>query len=195
MFPQASVILFKGGCLYPSMYWGRHPLADTPLWKDTSPWQTPPYPQWPLQWTVCTLMECILVTGCNEVVAKVIFLHVCHSFCSQGGGESASVDAGMPPPGPGSPPRSRPPRADTTPPPRTRHHPPGPGRTPPDQTPPPHPPRLCRTPPEQTPPQTRQTPRSKHHPPPPPPLDWPLTKTNAGKIVSYDICKNLFPCF
>ena len=33
----------------------------------------PPLPQ-PLQWMVCILLECILVTGCNEVVAKVMFL-------------------------------------------------------------------------------------------------------------------------
>ena len=58
-----------------------------------------------------------IITGRNEVVAKVMFLQV--SVCPQGGRVSASVHAGMPypldqagPPGPG-------------------RHPPGPGRHPP----------------------------------------------------------------
>ena len=42
------------------------------------------------------LLECILVTGRNEVVAKVMFLQVC--VCPQGGRVSASVHAGMPDP-------------------------------------------------------------------------------------------------
>ena len=48
---------------------------------------------------MCSL---IFITGRNEVVAKVIFLQVCLSFCSQGG--SATVHAGMPPPLPRRPP-------------------------------------------------------------------------------------------
>ena len=37
MFSQASVILFTGGGVYPSMHWGRHPPADTPPLADTLP--------------------------------------------------------------------------------------------------------------------------------------------------------------
>ena len=61
-----------------------------------------------------------IITGRNEVVAKVMFLQV--SVCPQGGRVSASVHAGMPdPPGPGSHP------------PGVRQTPPGPGRPPRDQ--------------------------------------------------------------
>ena len=93
-------------------------------------------PRWLLQRTF--LLECILVTSRNEVVAKVMFLQVC--VCPQGGRVSASVHAGMPdPPGPGRPPRSG------------RHHPPWTRQTPPDQA--------DTTPLDQAdPPQTRQTP-------------------------------------
>ena len=35
------------------------------------------------RWAVCILLECCLVTGRNEVVAKVIFLQV--SVCPRGG--------------------------------------------------------------------------------------------------------------
>ena len=59
-----------------------------------------------------------VVTGRNEVVAKVMFLQVC--VCPQGGRMSASVHAGMPhPPGPG----------------RHHHHHPRPGRAPPPDQP------------------------------------------------------------
>ena len=71
-----------------------------------------------------------IITGRNEVVAKVIFLHLFVILFTAGGGVSASMHAGIPTP------------PDQTPPPRTRQ------TTPPDQTPPPpHPP----------PPRTRQT--------------------------------------
>ena len=43
MFSQASVILFTGG-VYPSMHWGRHPVADAPLGRHPqadTPLQTP----------------------------------------------------------------------------------------------------------------------------------------------------------
>ena len=122
-----------------------------------------------------------IFTGRNEVVAKVIFLHVSVILFTEGG--SASVHAGIPPP-----PRTRqtPPRADTPP---DQADPPGPGRTP-DQAEPPrtrqtHPPDQADTPPppwtrqtpltrqnpprtRQTPPQTRQTPPRADTPPPPP---------------------------
>ena len=77
-------------------------------------------------WAVRILLECILVTGHNEVVEKVMFLQVC--VCPQGGVcLSACWDARPPqtrqdPPGPGRP---LPDQAD---PPRPGRHPPGPGR-------------------------------------------------------------------
>ena len=84
-----------------------------------------------------------LVTGRNEVVAKVMFLQVC--VCPQGGGVclSACWDAippdGEPPPDQADPPldQADPPGArQTTTPPGARHTPPGPGRPPPGkQTP------------------------------------------------------------
>ena len=47
--------------------------------------------------------QCKIITGRNEVVAKVMFLQVC--VCPQGGRVSASVHAGMPyPPGWRTPP-------------------------------------------------------------------------------------------
>ena len=42
MFLQASVILFTGGGLYPSMHWGRHPLLGRHPIGQTPPRQTPP---------------------------------------------------------------------------------------------------------------------------------------------------------
>ena len=106
--------------------------------------------RWPLQQMVRILLECILViiTGYNEVVAKVIFLHlsVIHSVHSGGGGLPQCM-LGYHPPGADTPPQqqtppqTRPPweqtpaRADTTTPPQTRHSPRS-RHTPPDQTPP-----------------------------------------------------------
>ena len=57
------------------------------------------------------LLECFLTTGRNEVVAKVIFLHL-FVILFTGGGESvsASVHAGIPPP----PPRPDTPRIRST---------------------------------------------------------------------------------
>ena len=92
-----------------------------------------------------------LITGRNEVVAKVMFLQVC--VWPQGGRVSASVHAGMPdppdqadPPGPSRHPPPPPDQADTQ---RTRQIPPQTRQTPP-----------CRHPPgtRQTPPPRKQTP-------------------------------------
>ena len=112
------------------------------------------------------LVYFIFVTDRNEVVAKVIFLHL--SVILFTGGVSASVHAGIP---------HLPPRADTplgadTPwsrhPPRSRHpleQTPPPRRDPPradtpwEQTPP-----RADTPQEQTPPWSRQNPQSRHPP-------------------------------
>ena len=97
-----------------------------------------------------------IFTGRNEVVAKVIFLHLSVILFT---GESASVHAGIP-----HPPGSRPPQSRH---PRTRHLPGA--DTNPDQAPPGsrHPPK---PPPDQAPP-WEQTPRTKppwtRHPPGP----------------------------
>ena len=89
--------------------------------------------------SICSSSHRLVITGRNEVVAKVIFLHlsVIHSVHR---GRSASVHAGIPP-GPGRPPRSRHPPPQEQTPPGSRHPPweqtpPGPGRPPPrKQTP------------------------------------------------------------
>ena len=101
-----------------------------------------------------------IITGRNEVVAKVMFLQVC--VCPQGGRVSASVHAGMPypsppdqtdPPDQADPPRSGRPPPDPpgtwqTPTPRIRQTPPGTRQTPPPPGPGRHPPRdLADTPP------------------------------------------------
>ena len=142
IFSQASVILSTGGGVLPlgggcaSSRGGassgggcflRGCLVETPLGRL-------------LLWAVRILLECILVTGRNEVVAKVMFLQVC--VCPRGGRVSASVHAGMPdPPRTGRhPPRTRqtspwdqadtPPRPGRLSPPGPGRHPPGPGRHP-----------------------------------------------------------------
>ena len=74
-----------------------------------------------------------IITGRNEVVAKVIFLHL--SVILFTGGVSASVHARIPPPTEQTPPGADPPGADT----------------PQEQTP------L-----EQTPPRSRHPPRTRH---------------------------------
>ena len=112
---------------------GRHPRADTlPLGRHPPLGQTPSPVQCMLGDTgnkraVRILLKCILVTGCNEVVAKVIFLHL--SVILLTGGVLPQCMLGYhPPPGADTTtPWSRhPPRADPpgTRPPRSRHHPP-----------------------------------------------------------------------
>ena len=101
------------------------------------------------------------ITGRNEVVAKVIFLHL-FVILFTGGGGSASMQVGIPtPPGPGRhPPRSDP-LDQTPPPPRPGRHPQI--RHPLDQTPQirhHHPPWTRQTPPRSDTPQIRH-----HHPP------------------------------
>ena len=60
--------------VYHSVHWGC--MADTslgkhPPWADTLPRQTPPGRQRrPLQWTVCILLECILVVILDSVTEK-----------------------------------------------------------------------------------------------------------------------------
>ena len=75
------------------------------------------------------LLSCGIVTGRNEVVAKVIFLHLSVILFTEG--VSASVHAGIPPPQ-----EQTPPKADT---PQGRHPPKADtplGPDPPEQTPP-----------------------------------------------------------
>ena len=92
----------------------------------------------------------LVITGRNEVVAKVIFLHLSVTFfCSQGGGV-ASEHAGIPPPWEQTPPPKQTPS-------ELGYHPP------PEQTPTYPPPW------EQTPPQSRHPPRAD-----PPRPDTPL---------------------
>ena len=83
-------------------------------------------------------LQRLLITGRNEVVAKVMFLQVC--VCPQGGRVSASVHAGMPyPPRMENPPEWRtpldgePPRMETPP----NAEPPPDGEPPRDGEPPP----------------------------------------------------------
>ena len=113
-----------------------HPLGSTHPRKHTPP--EPPPLRRSLQRTVRILLECFLVYyqlqwSCGQ---GNIFTPVCHSFCSRGGRGSASVHAGMPPPGPpvgADTPWSRhPPGPDT--PLGAAPHPPG-ADTPLDQTP------------------------------------------------------------
>ena len=146
MFLQACVCP-RGGCL-PQCMLGSPPGPGPPLGADTplpdqippgSRLQAPP-PGSRLQHMVnerpvCILLECILVTGRNEVVAKVMFLQVC--VCPQGGEGvclSACWDA-IPPPMEEPPPLDRepppPPDGGTPPwienPPRMENPPPPPG--------------------------------------------------------------------
>ena len=129
IFSQASVILSRG--VYPSMHWGRHPPGRHPApWADI-PWavhagihtptqymlgctplaqcmlgRTPP--QLPLLWMVHILLECILVTGRNKVVAKVMFLQV-SVILSTGEGPAGRTPQQGDPPGKETPQARRPP--------------------------------------------------------------------------------------
>ena len=76
---------------------------------------------------VHTLLECFLVTGRNEVVAKVIFLHL-FVILFKGGTVVVSHKALR---------QTPPPRTRHPPPPEQAHHPPGPDTPPaPNTTPP-----------------------------------------------------------
>ena len=120
------------------------------------------------------VFNCMLITGRNEVVAKVMFLQVC--VCPQGGCLPQCMLGCHTPPGPGRhPPRTRQtplpldqvdtPR-DQADPPGTRQTPPDQGDTPWDQADPPGPGRPPGT--RQSPPQTRETPLGPGRPPSPP---------------------------
>ena len=123
----------------------------------------------------------LLLHGRNEVVAKVIFLHLfVILFKGEGVCLSACWDT-TPPPG-ADPPMSRPPGADTpredTP--RSRH--------PPEQTPPVADIPLSRQPPEQTPPRP-DTPLGADTSPgadtPPPPEAQSGIRSMSGRYASY----------
>ena len=112
-------------------------------------------------------------TGRNEVVAKVMFLHV--SVILSTGGVSRQGEP--PPPGQGAPrTKGEPPRTRQTPPdqgepPRDRENPPGPRENPPDQG---------------EPPDQADTPQTRETPPPTPPreADSRILST-SGRYASY----------
>ena len=155
------------------MHWGRHPPGRHPApWADI-PWavhagiHTPTQhmlgctplaqcmlgrtPQPPLLWMVRILLECILVTGRNKVVAKVMFLQV-SVILSMGGCPAGRTPQQGDPPG-----KETPPWAGRTPPGRET---PQAGRPPWAERPPQQGnlPRAGR-PPEQGDPPSRETPR------------------------------------
>ena len=103
-----------------------------------------------------------IFTNRNEVVTKVIFLHLFVILFPRGG--SASMHAGIP-----TPPGADPPRADTTP--RTRH-----------------PPRLG-TPPDQALPRPGTLPRSRHPPGADPPgADTPPGSKLQHTVYERPVC-------
>ena len=103
--------------------------------------------------TLYTEYQCeLVITGRNEVVAKVMFLHVCVILFTGGGSPGRES-----PPGQGEYP------LDQGEPPRTRENQPRPGRTPRTRQTPPRPGR--HPPPDQADtPQTRQTPPGEQTP-------------------------------
>ena len=131
---------------------------------------------------------CSFVTGRNEVVAKVMFLHV--SVILLTGGvlrRTPPPDQADPPLGPRRPPQTKenPPRTRQTPPDqgkpthpprRTKENPPKPGRTPlpPDQGEPPLPP----------PPGTKENPPDQGEPPPPREEHCSI-RSMSGRYASY----------
>ena len=70
MFLHLSVILFTRWGIWADSPLGRHlpgqispPSRHPPM--QTPPWADTPHPRRPLQWMVCILLECILVTACT----------------------------------------------------------------------------------------------------------------------------------
>ena len=101
-----------------------------------------------------------LITGRNEVVAKVMFLHMSVILLTGGGSPETPPRTRENPPGPGrtpptkeNPPGTRENPPDQGEPPGPGRTPPGPGRTPPDQGEPP--------PTRENPPGTRENPPGK----------------------------------
>ena len=139
----------------------------------------------------------VVVTGRNEVVAKVMFLHVSVILLTGGvSGEPPWTKEN--PPGTRQPPQTRqPPPDQATTPPRTKENPPGPGNPPGTRQP--HPPAPRRTPPDQgEPPGTRQPhpPQDQGEPPP----HWEehcSIRSMSGRYASYwnaflfDMCLSL----
>ena len=132
-------------------------------------------------------------TGRNEVVAKVIFLHLSVIHSVHGGGVclSACWDATTPNPGADPPPRTRPPQTRQNPLP-LRPDPPW-SRHPPDQA---DPPRADTTPPPRAdPPRTRQAPpradtnppRSRH----PPRTRLPPEQTPSRHLKISPFCRTI----
>ena len=129
---------------------------------------------------------CFVVTGRNEVSAKVIFLHLFVILFTGGEyltrynppGTRYTPQTRYTPPGPGTPP------LDQVHPPGTRYIPPGPGTPPRDQVHPPGPgtpPGTRYNPPGPgTTPQDQVHPRDQVYPPPPPGI-----RSTIGRYASY----------
>ena len=173
-----------------------HLPPGTPPGRYTHPWQVHPLTGippgavhagiWSRRGPVRIPLECNLVTSCNEVVAKVMFLlvsvilltGVCLPQCMLG------YHPGSRHPPPKQTPSGADPQEQT--PPRSRHPP---EQTPPEQTPQSRPPRA--DPPEQTPlgadtspgadTPLEQTPPKEQTPPPHPPgADTPPPRADSG---------------
>ena len=86
--PCSSRGFLSGGCFCPKGLPHR-----SPPWTET--------PMYSKEWAVCILLECILITGRNEVLAKVIFLHlsVIHSVHRGGVPDQAPPRDQVHPPG------------------------------------------------------------------------------------------------
>ena len=115
-----------------------------------------------------TIVLLSIITGRNEVVAKVMFLHVCVILFTGGVSRQGEPPQWETPPG-----RENPPGQGDTPPSR---HPPGPN--PPQD----HPPWAGRPPPEQTPPHVTRPPLPG--PDRPPEADSSIQST-SGRYASY----------
>ena len=119
-----------------------------------------------------------VITGRNEVVAKVIFLHLFvilftgGGWCAWSGGVVSHKALRQTPPGQAHTPPSGP---DTPPPSDQTHHPPRPGTHPLDQT---------HTPPDQTPPPGPGTPSPPDQTHLPPEADSGIRST-SGRYTSY----------
>ena len=63
--------------------WADTPWADTPLGRHPQPTACTAYPapsQWPLQWTVCILLECVLVMNKNAPTSWTTIISMLESL-------------------------------------------------------------------------------------------------------------------
>ena len=169
-----SVHSWRGGGMSASLHAGIHPPRGT---RGRHPRARHPPPQCMLGDTgnkgaICILLEYNLVTGCNEVVAKVMFLHVC-VILSIGGG----LRAALPPPRDLA---GRPPGPGRHPPPDLAENPPWTRQIPPD---------LADTPPRtwqgEPPPDQADTPPDLAGRTPPPREEDCSIRSMSGRYASY----------